>query len=188
MQRKITFGFIALLTGNICFADNYKILDLANCQSVVIGGVKMTKDSVFSDKDVIEWSKEPDNQAIKIYVLDGSRKGETLVVSKRAFRMRKASTMYRYVNMIGRGTDDVTDIVVLNNDDRHLLPVSIKPDYEYQLWYENKVLSLHPKNGRIVLQSELFEGQEGVIDVWVVRIEKKSKNTIVSYHCYIDLI
>jgi hypothetical protein len=188
MKNKIIFGLIALLTGNICFADNYKILDLANCQSIVIGGVKMTKDSVFSDKDVIEWSKDTDNQAIKIYVLDGPKKGETLVISKRAFRMRRASTMYRYVNMIGRGEGDDTEIVVLNKNDNYEFPVDVKSGYEYQLWYGNEFVSLQPKDGKLVLQSQLFVNTREIIDVWVVGREKKSKNTIICYHCYIDLI
>ena len=86
-MKKIFILLIALLCSVHLIADNYRIASM-NVPSVVIGGKKCTVGSVFSDKDVIVWTKA--NEEIWVINTDSGKK---LLISRSLFENKKINNI-----------------------------------------------------------------------------------------------
>ena len=98
-MKKIFILLIALLCSVHLIADNYRIASM-NVPSVVIGGKKCTVGSVFSDKDVIVWTKA--NEEIWVINTDSRKK---LLISRSLFESKKIKNIKEfYVKINTPGT------------------------------------------------------------------------------------
>ena len=98
-MKKIFILLIALLCSVHLIADNYRIASM-NVPSVVIGGKKCTVGSVFSDKDVIVWTKA--NEEIWVINTDSGKK---LLISRSLFESKKIKNIKEfYVKINTPGT------------------------------------------------------------------------------------
>ena len=98
-MKKLFILLFAFLCSVQLIADNYRIASM-NVQSVVIGGKKCTVGSVFSDKDVIVWTKA--NEEIWVINTDSRKK---LLISRSLFESKKIKNIKEfYVKINTPGT------------------------------------------------------------------------------------
>ena len=98
-MKKLFILLFAFLCSVQLIADNYRIASM-NVPSVVIGGKKCTVGSVFSDKDVIVWTKA--NEEIWVINTDSRKK---LLISRSLFESKKIKNIKEfYVKINTPGT------------------------------------------------------------------------------------
>lgn len=187
-KRAITNCLAALLmlSTTTVQADTYKIMAIAGERTINIGGKNLTIGATFSDKDPIKWANE--SQVLKVCALDGKSKGHTMKISARALKEKEAKTLYKYVNMMGRGNKKDVPIFVLTPDDSEVLPVATIPGYNYQLWYEDQIVNLPSSEEKITITHSTFEGNEKIVEVWLVRVNTITGDMTPCLHFKADLI
>lgn len=184
MKRFLILLCLSVMPILAAWADSYKILHIEGSKSINIGGRRCTKGDVFSDNDTIVWASN--EQIIAVCPLDGKNRGRTIRLSARAFARRQARTLYRYVNMIGRGEAEVP-IVVLGRGDSDTLPVVLNPAFGYQLWFDTVTMRVEPRDGRLILDREMFGTGGRMVDAWIAQVNPRTGDMHPAYHCLVDL-
>lgn len=91
MRRRLKLAALAMLATGIANADNYKILQM-NTSSVKIGNKICGKNDVFSDRDIIYWSKE--TQAFKA---QNTSSKQIRLFAAPDFKRHKSKTINEYI-------------------------------------------------------------------------------------------
>lgn len=177
---------LLMLSTTTVQADTYKIMAIAGAKTINIGGKDLTKGDSFSDKDPIKWASE--SQVVKVCALDGANKGHTLKISARALKEKKAKTLYRYVNMMGRGSKKETTIYILSSNENEVLPIEPVPGYHYQIWYEDRIANLPAQGEKLTITYTTFDKKDKIVEAWLVKINTITGDMTPCLHFKVDII